>query len=42
MLAKELLVVFGTFELQQGYFFHLSKETEAQLAWVGAVLQTGE
>lgn len=29
MLAKELLVVFGTIELQQRYSFHLSKETEA-------------
>lgn len=42
MFARELLVVFGTFELQQCYFFRLSKETEAQLAWVGLVSQTRE
>lgn len=42
MLGKELLVLFGTSELQQCYFFCLSKETEAQSAWAGAVLQTRE
>lgn len=42
MLSKELLVVFGTFELQQCYFSRMSKETEAQSARIEAVLPTHE